>query len=249
MKSGNKEAAALEMPCGKVIKLARLRSEGVLSGREVDFLRRAQIPLAYDPMQIGWLPTTTIDDFDNSPVRSNRAETHRSVAHKPQVNALHPQYRLRSWELSDLETYRTLLDDRSVWKYMPETYPDPLTADIAAALIELSNNSNHHQVFAVLRDTRIVGQVRLLYDVDETDPAKAEISYWLGRPFWGKGIGSDVVRLFTKRCFADNGGINTLIARVHRENSGSFAVLRKAGFGQDRIDPANADWILLSCTR
>jgi len=241
---------ALEMPCGTVIKLERPRSEGVLSSAEVAFLREHNIPLAYDAMQIGWLPAATVDDFNVETGRKqSRPQPYSAIVQQPQFNALRPKYTLRSWEPYDAATFKALLDDPRVWTYLPEAYPDPLTLETAAALIELSNASNHHQVYAVLRDATIVGQVRLLYDVDDKDPAKAEVSYWLGHAYWGRGIGSDMVRIFTKRCFADNGGINTLIARVHRDNAGSFAILRKAGYGGDRPDPKDPDWMILSCSR
>lgn len=245
------ERASLAMPCGRIIDLERPRSEGVLTPEEVSFCRQNRIALAYDPMQVGWLPATVQDDFGFVPdsAAKKRARSHSAIAYKPQMNALHPQYRLRAWEPSDLAQYKSLLDDPMVWTHMPEAYPDPLTDETAAALIELSNSSNHHQVFAVLRDSRIVGQVRLLYDVDETDPGMAEISYWLGRAFWGKGIGTDVVSLFTRRCFGDNPGITTLIARVHQDNAASAAVLKKAGYTLRGDDPKDPAWRLFSTSR
>lgn len=246
------ETTVMAMPCGRLIDLERPRSEGVLSAEEVLFCKQNNVPLAYDPMQIGWLPTAAADDFNEfaghaTPTR--QSYRHSAIAQKPQINALHPQYRLRAWELHDLDTYRALLDDPAVWKYMPEAYPEPLTPETASALIELSNASNHHQVFAVLRDSSVVGQARLLYDVDDADPGVAEISYWLGRAHWGKGIGSDIVELFISRCFADNPGIMTLIARVHRENVASSAILQKTGFGFLQTDPKASDWTILSKAR
>lgn len=242
----------LQMPCGTVISLDRPRSLGVLSHEEVSFCRAQGVPLAYDPMQIGWVPATVHDDFTGegfTPKTARRARSHSAIAHKPQVNALHPQYRLRGWEPSDLQTYKALLDDPAVWRYLPEAYPDPLTDETAAALIELSNASNHHQVFAVLRDSKIVGQARLLYDVDDRDPGVAEISYWLGRAHWGKGIGSDLVALFTKRSFADNPGITTLIASVHRDNAASARALQKAGYSLRGADPKNPDLRIFAQSR
>lgn len=238
------------MPCGSVLDLTRPRSQGVLSDAELALCRAEGIALAYDPMQTGWVPALCDDDID-APVPSvARTGPARSrVARKVQINALHPQYQLRAWELSDLDTYMALLDDPEVWAHMPEAYPDPLGPDMAEALIELSNASNHHQVFAVMRNTAIVGQVRLLYDVDDSDPGVAEISYWLGRSFWGKGIGSDVVALFTARCFADNGGLTSIIARVHAGNTGSEKVLLKAGYEAEGADPKDADWTIYRVRR
>lgn len=207
-----------------VIRNAMRQSDDLKRGSvergEVSVLRRNNITLAFHRLQIGWPTAPVSDDFSALPCKAPipTARTHNAVAYMPQANALPPQYRLRTWE----------------------AYPDPLPDETATALIELSNSSNHHQVFTTLRDSMIVGQVRLLYDVDETDPTVAEISYWLGRAFWGKGIDSDLVRLFTKRCFADTPGIMTLIARVHRENNASARVLKKCGYtlrGTDRTNP------------
>jgi RimJ/RimL family protein N-acetyltransferase len=222
-----------------------------LTEEEVQFCRRNRIALAYDPMQIGWLPATVDDDFGVSPQSApkKRARNQSAIAHKPQIKAPQPQYDLRAWEPSDPEQYRALLDDLQIWAHLPEPYPDPLTDEVIAALIELSNSSNHHSVFAVLRYNRIIGQVRLLYDVDDANPGVAEISYWLGRAFWGKGIGSDLVSLFSRRCFADNPGITTLIARVQRDNEASATVLRRAGYDLRSKDTENYAWRIYAKAR
>lgn len=244
----------LTLPCGSSLDLTRPRSEGVLSDEELAFSRQNGIALAYDPVQIGWIPAQCEDDIDVPPYETRAGwpgigQTRSAIAHKPQINARQPQYRLRAWEQSDIADYLRLLNDPQVWTYLPEAFPDPLTEDLASALIELSNASNHHQVFAVLHNAEIIGQVRLLYDVDDADPGVAEISYWLGRAHWGKGIGSQIVALFTKRCFADNPGLTSIIAKVHRDNAGSQAILRKCGYGDARPDPADSDLVILSLGR
>jgi len=242
----------LEMPCGTVLDLARLRSHGILRDAELALCRSQNIPLAYDPVQTGWVSAICEDDMDGGPqsVATGQSRSMRSnIAQQPQINALHRQYQLRAWEPSDLEQYVALLDDPEVWTHLPEGYPDPLGSEMAAALIELSNASNHHQVFAVMRNASIVGQVRRLYDVDDTDPGVAEISYWLVRAHWGKGIGTDIVALFTARCFADHGALTSIIARVHDGNIASAKALRKAGYEVDGPDPKRPDWTIFRIKR
>lgn len=244
-------AREVEMPCGNRIDLHRPRSQGVLSPDEIDFLRRRRLPLAYDPVQIGWLPATATDDIATPLSRRPRPAARPRFTQTPQTDATSaaPRYRLRAWSPQDLHVFRGLLDDPQVWAYMPEPYPDPLTAEQAAALIELSNASNHHQVYAVERNGGIVGQVRALFEADPEDPGVVEISYWLGRAHWGRGIASDIVALFADRCFMDNPGVDTLIARVHRDNPASIRVLEKAGFSNRRADPEDGDRVLLSRSR
>jgi len=242
----------LQLPCGTRLDLRKPRSAGVLSPHELDACRVHNVALAYDPVQIGWVPAACTDDISppQPNARSARNGTLRSaIATQPQVNTLHPQYQLRSWDARDLETYLSLLDDPRVWRYMPEAYPDPLTPQTAAALIELSNASNHHQVYAVQRNAEIVGQVRLEYDVDPSDSGTAEISYWIGKGHWGKGIGSDIVALFTARCFADVPGLTRIIARVHPDNEGSATVLRKCGYQKSHQRTSGDGWVIWSITR
>lgn len=42
----------------------RLRSDGPLAPRELAYCRQTGIPLAYDPVQIGWVTASCTDDFD-----------------------------------------------------------------------------------------------------------------------------------------------------------------------------------------
>ena len=64
------------------------------------------------------------------------------------------------------------------------------------------------------------------------DPGEREITYWIGRSYWGKGIATDAVKAFlaVERS-------RPLHARVAHDNVGSRRVLEKCGFqvvGSDR---------------
>lgn len=250
-KERHSSSAKLQMPCGGVIDTSRLRSAGVLTPTELEFCRANHVALSYDPVQIGWVPATAVDDFDSPLGHRARSSQAPRILAKGGVkhNAIAPEYALRAWHESDAATLQALLDDPEIWTWLPETYPAPLTLGAAAALIEISNASNHHQVCAVLRNDDIIGQLRLEYDVDPQDPGVAEISYWLGRPFWGKGIGSDIVRLFTARSFADNPGIRSIVARVHNDNAASLRILKKLGYAVQGPDPKDPAWTRLCCRR
>jgi len=56
---------------------------------------------------------------------------------------------------------------------------------------------------------------------------EAELSYWLGRDFWGRGIATQALRLLL-----DLVKVRPLIARVARDNTASIRVLEKNGFEQ-----------------
>lgn len=236
--------SALDIPLDTPLVVKRHRSAGVLTRGELAASQAEGVPLSFDPMQQGWVPSDCEDDLSLLPqnaVASGLSRAKRTPSHHA--------YKMRPWGMGDVEAYVELLDDPDVWRFLPEDYPNPVSRDLAVALIELSNASNHHQVFAVERSGTVIGQVRLEYDVEPNNPASAEISYWLGRDHWGKGIGSDITTLFTARCLRDNPALTSLIARVHKDNTASLNVLGKAGYEVEGPDTTRPDWLRLRVLR
>jgi ribosomal-protein-alanine N-acetyltransferase len=58
---------------------------------------------------------------------------------------------------------------------------------------------------------------------------RAEIGYWLGRPFWNRGIMTAVVRSVCRHAF-ENLGLVKITAHVFPTNDASARVLEKCGF-------------------
>ena len=62
----------------------------------------------------------------------------------------------------------------------------------------------------------------------------AEIGYWIGEPFWGKGIATKAVELITKYGF-DELNLNRIYTGVFEYNIVSMKVLEKNGFQKEGI--------------
>lgn len=189
----------------------------------------------YDPVQIGWLRADICDDIDpevSDPfVAGNDALAARGLA-------------LRHWRKDDLRQYRGLLDDPGLWAHLPEPYPAPLGDEQASALIETSNMPAHHAVRAVVLSGRPIGQIRLHFTPGDTARHDGELSYWLGRAHWGKGLASALVSGAVRRIHANMPGLLRLVAKARPENTASIRVLEKAGFAPI-APPAGrgfADW-------
>lgn len=58
------------------------------------------------------------------------------------------------------------------------------------------------------------------------DEGKSEVSYWLGKEYWGKGIATWALTEF----LAHTNKIRPIYARVAKDNLGSRRVLEKCGF-------------------
>lgn len=182
----------------------------------------------FDPVQIGWLPETTKDDLDPD----------NADPLAPAADGLGGQnMALRHWAHGDAAQLRALLNDPDVWAHLPEDFPTALCEKTALDMIEIANRVDHHQVRAVLLGGQPVGQVRLDYGpqaagVPVPERAEAELSYWLGRARWGKGLGRAMAAGTVARAFCNAPGLLRLVAKVRPENAPSRRVLERAGFSR-----------------
>lgn len=214
----------------------RRRSSGTLSEAELRRYRETGIALAFDPVQLGWIPADAIDDItpratDIRTPADGAAGAIRQTVPEGGLGAFSVgPYRMRSWIRQDVATYIGLLDDPAVWQQLPEEYPGSITPELAEGLIEISQNPEHHIVFAVACSGPVIGQVRLVFGEPEEDGHDAEVSYWFGRSHWGKGHATTVVPEFVRHCFEIRPGLRSVWARVHQDNPASARVLTKSGF-------------------
>jgi len=79
-----------------------------------------------------------------------------------------------------------------------------------------------------------IGSIGLLRKNLDGNPHRDQFGYWLGEPYWGKGIMTEVVKAFTDYCF-EHENLNRLEATVFKYNPGSMKVLEKAGYEKEGI--------------
>jgi len=193
-------------PTTWVVEPGRPRSEGVLSSEQVRWCRTHDVAVAFDPVQIGWVTQDCEDDF-------------AAADHGRQ------KFTFRAWRHEDAPVLAAMLSSEKLWHYLPEDFRGAIDEQTAAQLIELSSEE-HHEVSAVIKDTLPIGQVRLLF----SEKGAAELSYWLGEEYWGKGYASSVVSNYCERTLRERPEIKRLFARVHEGHGASQRVLEKAGF-------------------
>lgn len=57
----------------------------------------------------------------------------------------------------------------------------------------------------------------------------AEIGYWIGKPWWGRGFATEAARALVQHCFG-RGGFKRLICAHFVDNPASQRVIHKLGF-------------------
>ena len=210
------------LPSGRQFRPSRPRSRGTLTAEERAWCRANGVPLAYDPVQLGWVALMAADDLHDClpPLSASLAAVAEGAG----------DFVFRPWHDTDVDAFRGLLDDPEVWRYLPETYPAPLTEATARDLIAVSALDGHHEVRAVEHRGHLIGQVRLEFSARGTDRSEAEISYWLGAQHWGKGLGRAIVAAATRRAFRLHPDLSMIVAWVHPQNAASAKLLVRAGY-------------------
>ena len=108
---------------------------------------------------------------------------------------------------------------------LPFPYPRTLADEwIASVAAQLADNRAHHWV--VLHENTLAGCVGLRLDAE---PGCAELGYWIGRRFWGRGFATEAVGRVATWALAHL-DVAGLAAAVAADNPASAAVLRRVGF-------------------
>lgn len=112
---------------------------------------------------------------------------------------------------------------------IPHPYPDCAAEDfIKQALRERDEKRSF--VHAVMVEKQFVG-VASLFNCQRV-PGEAEVGYWIGVPFWGRGYATQALSLLleTARVL----GFTTLVGKCVARNPASARVMGKNGFSFDR---------------
>lgn len=135
---------------------------------------------------------------------------------------------LRSWRVSDAESMVRYANNRKIWLNLRDAFPSPYTRPDAERFIAAALEARPECRFAICVGDEAVGSIgyRLHTDVERIS---AEIGYWLGEPFWGKGIMSDALGAVTRHAIREH-GLTRVFAVPYDWNPASFRVLEKSGF-------------------
>jgi RimJ/RimL family protein N-acetyltransferase len=131
--------------------------------------------------------------------------------------------RLRAPRRGDIKAIVHLAGDRGVAENTARI-PHPYTASDAEEFIAAINRQDGETTFMITLAGEMVGAC----GVERCDSG-AEIGYWLGTPFWGRGYATEAVRALIDHAFGDLGH-DALAAGARVRNPASRRVLEKCGF-------------------
>jgi len=107
---------------------------------------------------------------------------------------------IRPLQLSDATELSELANNKNVWDNLRDYIPYPYSKEDAIFFINLTKDESPQQSFAITFQGKICGVIGLIIQKDVYQKS-AEIGYWLGEPYWKKGIATKAVALFLKMQF------------------------------------------------
>jgi ribosomal-protein-alanine N-acetyltransferase len=144
-----------------------------------------------------------------------------------------PSCVLRPLVPQDAESLAHYANDPEVAKNLRDRFPHPYQRSDADAYIAHVATRSPQTGFGIVVDGQAIGTIGLILG-DDISRCSAEIGYWIGQPFWGRGIATDALRAMTRYGFATF-ELTRVFAVPFASTSRSTRVLEKAGYVREGV--------------
>lgn len=141
---------------------------------------------------------------------------------------------LRPWQKDDRQSLAVLANNFEIWKNLRDRMPHPYLPAHAAQFIHYCSRLSPPSVLAITAGDQFAGCIGL-EPQDDVYRFNAELGYWIGEPFWGKGIATQAVATFLSYVHETFPHLHRIYASVFEYNLPSMRVLEKNGFHLEGI--------------
>jgi RimJ/RimL family protein N-acetyltransferase len=135
---------------------------------------------------------------------------------------------VRSYVAADAAALARHANNAAVARGLRDRFPHPYTRVDAETFLRGIASGPAESDFAIASPDEVIGGIGVQRQHD-VHRLTAEIGYWLGEPFWGRGIATRAVSAVSDWLFATT-SLERLFACVFETNPASTRVLEKAGY-------------------
>lgn len=140
-----------------------------------------------------------------------------------------PRLKLRKLTVDDVDALVRYANNKKISDYVlniPHPYQEP-DAVMRISYVHQGFKAGTRYVFAIIlkEKNELIGEVGL--HLDNRDKL-AQLGYWIGEPFWGRGLATEAVAAAIKFAF-EKLGLNLVFATCHVDNPASGKVLLNNG--------------------
>lgn len=147
---------------------------------------------------------------------------------------------IRAWELEDAENLAVALNDKAIMDNLRDGLPYPYTSEDARSFISsmLAAEPDTVYPYAIVAGDQAIGSIAV-FRCGNIHRRTAELGYYLARPYWGQGIGTEAVKQISRFVF-EHTDIVRIFAEPFATNAGSCRILEKAGYELEGVLRKNA---------
>ena len=135
---------------------------------------------------------------------------------------------IRSWQLADLDSLVEHANNRKIWLNLRDGFPHPYRKSDGREFLRRMRISRPETTFAIAVNGEAIGGVGFSLRED-VERVSAEVGYWLGEKFWGRGIATESLVAITRHAIETH-QVTRLFAVPFAWNVASCRVLEKAGY-------------------
>lgn len=143
------------------------------------------------------------------------------------------QILLRPWQKQDAQELAAVANNRNIWNNVRDAMPSPYTVMDALRWIAHTAAQQPPLNFAIVCEGKIAGSIGCTTRED-INRKTIEIGYFVGEPFWGRGVATEAVRQLLGYITVKLDVVR-IEAHVFASNKASMRVLQKNGFYLESI--------------
>lgn len=137
---------------------------------------------------------------------------------------------IREWRMEDASKLAEMLNNKNILNNLRDGLPYPYTTKDAEDYISAMRSADKTKTFAfaITVNDEAIGSIGV-FRCDNIHSRTAEMGYYIGEPYWGKGFGTSAVQQACNYIFA-NTDIMRIFAEPFAYNTASCRILEKSGF-------------------
>jgi [ribosomal protein S5]-alanine N-acetyltransferase len=140
---------------------------------------------------------------------------------------------LRKLYHEDAEVIENLAGDFEVAKTtltIPHPYPKGSAHDFISSIHEAEKNGKIIMYAIIEKDSNLL--IGIMNVSLHSQFGRGELAYWIGKPYWGKGYGTEAAQVILKLCFEEL-QLNKVFAAAFTNNPGSWRIMEKIGLSYE----------------
>lgn len=126
-----------------------------------------------------------------------------------------------------------LANNKKIFDNVRDHFPFPYKEEHAEAFIKKTLKEDPRQTFGIEYKGDLCGAIGFIPQNDVYRKS-AEVGFWIGEPYWGKGIVTRAIQLITDYGFNEL-NLARIYAGVLEYNIGSMKALEKNGFKKEGV--------------